>query len=157
MVTFYTARVNVRNLRILPTLFFFNNFHNTYYFGPGSSVGIATGYVFDGPGIKSRWGGEIFPHLSRPALEPTQPPVQWLLGLSPGWGVKSERGVKLTPHPLLVSWPRKSRAIPLVPLWAVRPVQSFSACTRVHFNFCLYILFPCLYNGGRLYFPEAKN
>jgi hypothetical protein len=28
-----------------------------------------------------------------------------------------------------------SRAIPLLPLWTVRPVQSLSACTRVHFNF----------------------
>ena len=27
-----------------------------------------------------------------------------------------------------------SRAIPLLPLWAVRPVQSLSACTRVHFT-----------------------
>ena len=24
--------------------------------GPGSSVGIATGYRLDGPGIESRWG-----------------------------------------------------------------------------------------------------
>ena len=44
--------------------------------GPGSVVGIATGYVLDGPGIKSRGGGgRDFPHLSRPALRPTQPPV----------------------------------------------------------------------------------
>jgi len=28
-----------------------------------------------------------------------------------------------------------SRAIPLLALWAVRPVQSISACTRVHFTF----------------------
>jgi hypothetical protein len=28
-----------------------------------------------------------------------------------------------------------SRAIPLLPLWAVRPVQSLSACTGVHFTF----------------------
>ena len=28
----------------------------------------------------------------------------------------------------------KSRAIPLLPLWAVRPVRSLSACTRVHFT-----------------------
>ena len=28
--------------------------------GPGSVVGIATGYRLDGPGIESRWGGEIF-------------------------------------------------------------------------------------------------
>jgi len=30
-----------------------------------------------------------------------------------------------------------SRAIPLLPLWAVRPVQSLSACTRVTFTFLL--------------------
>jgi len=45
------------------------------------------------------------------------------------------RGVTLTPHPLLVPWLRKSRAIPLLPLWAVRPVQSLSACTEPQ---CLY-------------------
>jgi len=42
--------------------------------GPGSSVGIATGYGLDGPGIESRWGRD-FPRLSRPALEHIQPPV----------------------------------------------------------------------------------
>jgi len=41
----------------------------------------------------------------------------------------------LTPHPLLVPWSRKSRVILLLPLWAVRPVQSLSDCTRVHFTF----------------------
>ena len=53
--------------------------------------------------------------------------------------VKSGRGVTLTPHPLLVPWSRKSRAKPLHPLWAVLPVQSPSACTRVHFTFTLPI------------------
>ena len=43
--------------------------------GPGSSVGIATGYELNGPGIESLWGRD-FPHLSKPALGPTQPPVQ---------------------------------------------------------------------------------
>ena len=38
--------------------------------GPGSVVGIATGYGLDGPGIESRWG-QGFQHLSRPALGPT--------------------------------------------------------------------------------------
>jgi hypothetical protein len=50
---------------------------------PVSSVCIATNYGLDGPGIESRWGRD-FPHLSKPALGPTQPPVQWLLVLS--WG-----------------------------------------------------------------------
>ena len=36
---------------------------------------------------------------------------------------------------LLVPWSRKGRAIPLLPLWAVRPVQSLSACTGMHFTF----------------------
>ena len=35
-------------------------------------------------------------------------------------------------------WQRKSRAIPLLPVWAVRPIQSFSACTREHFTFFYY-------------------
>jgi hypothetical protein len=51
--------------------------------GPGSSVGIATGYGLDGPRIESRWGRD-FPHLSRPALGPTEPSVQWVPGLSRG-------------------------------------------------------------------------
>ena len=51
--------------------------------GPGRSVGKATPYGVDGPGIESRWGRD-FPHLSRPALRPTQPPVQWIPDLSRG-------------------------------------------------------------------------
>jgi len=47
--------------------------------------------------------------------------------------------VTLTPHPLLVPWSRKGRAIPLLPLWAVRPVQSFSACTKG----ALYVVVEC--------------
>ena len=53
--------------------------------GPGSVVGIATGYGVDGPGIDSRWGRN-FPNLSRPALRPTQAPIQWVQGLSRGGG-----------------------------------------------------------------------
>jgi len=48
--------------------------------------------------------------------------------------------------------------IPLLPLWTVRPVQSLSACTTVHFNFTYTSTTPmdrtactepqCLYNGA---------
>jgi len=52
--------------------------------GPGSSVGIATGYGLDGPWIESWWGRD-FPHLSRPALGPTHPPVERVFVLSRGY------------------------------------------------------------------------
>jgi len=44
-------------------------------------------------------------------------------------GGKERPGRDADPSPPLVPWSRKSRAIPLLPLWAVRPVQSLSACT----------------------------
>jgi hypothetical protein len=72
--------------------------------GPGSSVVRATGYGPDGSGIEFRWEQD-FPHLSRPVLGPTQPPVKWVPG------VESGRGVTLTPHPLLV--PRSKNRVVL--------------------------------------------
>ena len=51
--------------------------------GRDSSFGIATRYRLDSLGIES-WRGHGFPHPSRTTLEPTQPPVQRIPGLS--WG-----------------------------------------------------------------------
>ena len=74
---------------------------------------IATRYGLEVSGIEYRWGRD-FPYLSRPASRPTQPPVQWIPGLSRGEG---GRGVALTTHPHLVSkFTKKSRAIPLFSL-----------------------------------------
>jgi len=99
--------------------------------GPGSSVGIATGYGLDGPGIESRWRARF----SAPVQTgPGAHPAYCTMGTGSFPGVKSDRGVTLTPQHLLVPWSRKSTALPLLPLWAVRPVQRLNACTRVHFT-----------------------
>jgi len=65
-----------------------------FHFTNSPSIGIATCYGLDGPGIESRWGRE-FPHPPRPDLRPLQPPIQWAPDLSRGW---SCRGVTLTTH-----------------------------------------------------------
>ena len=49
--------------------------------GRDGSVGTATRYGLDGPEFESRRGLD-FPHPSRPALGSTQPPIQWVPGLS---------------------------------------------------------------------------
>jgi hypothetical protein len=51
--------------------------------GRDSSVGITNLYGLGGPGIKSWWRRDS-PHLSTPALRPTQPPILCKAGLFPG-------------------------------------------------------------------------
>ena len=77
--------------------------------GPGSSVGIATDYGLDGPGIKSRWGRDLPPVQTGPGAHP----ASCTMGIGSFSGVRYGRGVLLTTHPLLVPWSWKSRAIPL--------------------------------------------
>jgi hypothetical protein len=67
---------------------------------------MVSGYGLDDRAIQGSMPGRgeiIFTlaSVSKPALEPTQPPVQWIQGvLSPG--LKRGRGVMLTTHPHLV-------------------------------------------------------
>ena len=61
-------KIRLKNLTIITG--------NLHEHGPGSSVGIATDYVLDGPG-SNPGGDEIF-RPSRPALRPTQLPVKWV-------------------------------------------------------------------------------
>jgi hypothetical protein len=84
--------------------------------GRDSSVGIATGYGLDGPGIECRWGRD-FPHSSIPALRPTQPPLQTVPAVKrPGRDVD---------HPPPSSAEVKERVY-LLPLWA------YVACSGVN-------------------------
>ena len=64
--------------------------------GPGSSVGIATGYGLDGTG-SNPGDRRDFAHLSRPALGAY--PASCKMGTGSFPGVNCGRGVTLTPSP----------------------------------------------------------
>jgi len=67
--------------------------------GPGSSVGIATGYGLDGLGIESRWEARF----SAPVhTGPGAHPASCTMGTGSFPRVKNSRDVTLTTHPLLV-------------------------------------------------------
>jgi len=97
--------------------------HHRYNRGPGSVVGIATGWTVRGsnPGVGARFSLPV--QIGRGAH-----PATCTMGTGSFPGVKSGRGVTQTLTPSM-PWSRKSRAIPLLPLRAIRPVQSLSACT----------------------------
>jgi len=93
--------------------------------GGGSSVGISTGYGLGGPGIESPWC-EIFRTCPD---RPWGPPNLLHNGYRVFPGGKERMGRDADPSPPSSAAVKKSRAIPLLPLWAVRAVQSLSACT----------------------------
>ena len=96
--------------------------------GRDSSVGIATRCGLDGPGIESHWSQDIL-QPSRPALGPTQPPVQWVLGLFSGGNLAGASDSEVKERVELYLW-------------------AFVACSRVNF-----IFFNFMRNGnGRLVF-----
>jgi hypothetical protein len=69
------------------------------YRGPGSIVGIGTGYGLGGPGIESRWGARFSAIVQN---GPGAHPASCTMGTGSFPGVKSGRGVTMTPYPLLV-------------------------------------------------------
>jgi hypothetical protein len=93
--------------------------------GLGSVVGIANGYGLDGLGIEYWWRRD-FPHLSRPALGPTQPPVQWIPGLSQG---KERPGCDADPSPPSSAMVKEEYS------YTSTPRMGHTACTEPQ---CLY-------------------
>jgi len=104
--------------------------------GPGSSVGIAIRYGLDGPG-SNPGGDEIFRTCPD---RPWGPPSLLYNGYRVFPEGKKRPGRDADPSLLLVPWSRRSRATPLLHLWAVRPVQSLSACTRQYTYVCACII-----------------
>jgi len=90
--------------------------------GPGSVVGRRSGNRIP---VGARFSAPV-------QTGPGAYPASCTMSTGSFPGVKSGRGVTLTLRPLLVPWSRESTAILLLPLRAVRPVQSLSACKRVH-------------------------
>jgi hypothetical protein len=98
-----------------------------YAWSRDNAVGIATGYGLDCPGIESRWGRD-FAYLSRLALRPTQPPIQWVPCLS---GDKAAGAWRWSPTPSSAEVKERVELY-LYPLWA------FVACSRVNLTFFIY-------------------
>jgi hypothetical protein len=107
--------------------------------GPGSSVGIATGYGLDGPGIESRWG--IFRTCPDRAWAH---PASCTMGTGSFPGVESGWVVTLTPHPFLVPRSKNSRVIPLLSL------RAFVACEKGE-TYLLISVFTLCYGPGLLF------
>ena len=80
-VAYVTSIFRIHKIHTLHTLYTVNK--HSHFMGRDSSDGIVTRYGLDGPGIESQCGRD-FLNLSRLALWPTQPPIQWVPGLSRG-------------------------------------------------------------------------
>ena len=63
------------------------------------------------------------------------------MGNGPSRG-KERPGREAKPSPLLVPWSRKGRAIPVLPIWTVRPVQSlFLYKDALYFTFYIVVTY----------------
>ena len=106
------------------------------YGGPGSVVGIATGYGLDGP--EKRFSAPV-------QTGPGAHPASCIMGTGSFPGVKSGRGVKLTPHLLLLLWSWECRAIPLL---SYRPYGLYRASVPVQGCTLPYLLCSLFYKSA---------
>ena len=98
--------------------------------GRDSSVGIATRYRLDGPGIESRWEARF--------SKPVQPPEQRVPGLSRGW---NGRGVVLTPKAhLQCRGVKQVRAVLLPTLRALVAYRKNRYLTFTLFDWLTYFI-----------------
>ena len=106
--------------------------------GPGSVVGIATGYKLDGPGIESR-RGKIFCTCSD---RPWGPPSLLYNGYRVFPGGKERLGRDTDPSP-----PSNAVGHERVELYLYSPYgpyglyRAYSACTRVTFTFTTAVIY----------------
>ena len=128
-------------IQTIDVLFFFKYLYNVSFIilyndqpmrGPGSSVGIATAYGLDGPGIESRWG-EIFRTCPDRPWSPTSV-------LYNGYrffpGGKGSQGMTTTnPHLVPKSWKSIARAFFLGGCRGTRTPKHFVNLTGESKNF----------------------
>jgi hypothetical protein len=99
------------------------------------------------PELVPRQRKNIFPlaSVSRPALRPTQPPIQWVSG------VKHGRCVTLITHPSLVPTSRMSRSHPL-------PLSAYMASTeQLHFTFTHMTTFISFCSANKIKTPFRRS
>jgi hypothetical protein len=109
--------------------------------GPGISVGIVTGYGLNGPGTKSRWRAKFSAPVQ---IGPGTHPASCTMDTESFPGAKSDRGVTLTFHLLLV---------PLVmtaelylystygPYGLYRALVPVQGCSLTYFTFTITTIF----------------
>ena len=105
--------------------------------GRDSSDSVVTRYGMDGPGIKSQRGAR-FSAPSRPALGPTQPPIQWV---PPPSSAKVKERVGLHFYsPSWPSWPVLGEIYPFLNLYITGhwlKQQRKVMIKLIHVYFCL--------------------
>jgi hypothetical protein len=116
------------------------------------SVRLRAGRPGDWGSIPGR-GERIFPltSVSRPALGPTQTPIQWVPAVLSA-GLKRDRGVTLTTHPHLVPRSKMSRS------YTSSPPSSFVACSGTASAFSTWLsLRQCLCELHALYLKGKRH